>query len=104
MKKIFVSTDHFMIGHIKNLLENQDIACTIKNLHVSNLPAFIPSCEIVPEVWILDDLCYPEAKKIITEAFDFSKKPEGKLWECSNCKEIIEPQFSECWNCGQEKS
>jgi hypothetical protein len=103
MKKVFTSTDHFMIGHIRNLLEIQGIACTIKNLHISNLPAFIPSCEIIPEVWVLNDSDYPVAEKIVSQAFDYSQIPQGEKWECPNCKEIIDPQFSACWNCDQEK-
>lgn len=26
------------------------------------------------------------------------------MWHCSNCKTVLEPQFSACWKCGTERN
>ena len=30
-------------------------------------------------------------------------QPESPPWTCPKCGEAIEPQFTECWNCGASK-
>ena len=103
MKIVYSSNDFLMVGHLKNLLENQGIACILKNEHVSNLPAFIPACEIYPEIWVIDESRNVEAKNVIEEALHSNNTSEGASWECPNCNEVMEPQFSECWSCGESK-
>ena len=104
MKRIYSSNDLLMIGHLKNLLENHDIACILKNEHTSNLPTFTLSSTICPEIWVIDDSRYLEAQNVIEKALHSNKISEETSWRCSKCNEIMEPQFSECWNCGQSKS
>jgi hypothetical protein len=27
----------------------------------------------------------------------------GDPWTCAKCGEVLEPQFSQCWNCGSPR-
>ncbi len=31
------------------------------------------------------------------------KAYQAEPWKCENCSEFIEPQFTACWNCGNER-
>ena len=47
------------------------------------------------------------AIKIISEYFKAStaseKAHQGQPWQCEACSELIEPQFTACWNCGKDR-
>jgi hypothetical protein len=102
MKKVYEALDPLMVGHIKNLLENEGVGCITRNEYLASAAGEIPPSECWLEIWIEDDLQYDDAMKIIKTALtdDF---PSGPAWVCTNCGEENENQFSECWNCGRER-
>ena len=100
MKKIFSHSDRTFVAHIQNILENHGIKTQLKNEHTSsalNIP-IIDSLEL----WINDEVQFEEATEILNKAIN-NPKDEGKPWICTNCKEEIENQFTECWSCGKSK-
>ena len=102
MKKIYASQDKLMVGHIRNLLENQGLVCFTKNEFLTCASGEIPLNECWPEIWIAEDSHYEKAKKIVDEALS-SKYPVGRKWVCPSCGEKHGSQFTECWNCGYGK-
>lgn len=99
MKKLYTLENLPLINHLKNILENNGIACVVKNLYSSGGAAEIPSAQCPPEIWLLYDSQYSEAEKLLNaylQPSQLSKKP----WKCKHCNEIIEPQFTQCWKCG----
>ena len=102
MKKVYEAVDPLMVGHIKNLLENEGISCITKNEYLSSAIGEIPPSEAWLEIWVENDVQYDDAEKIIKNALtdDFLS---GPAWVCTNCGEENENQFSECWNCGRER-
>ncbi|HJP17817.1 MAG TPA: DUF2007 domain-containing protein [Nitrospinota bacterium] len=102
MKKVYASQDKLMVGHIKNLLENEGLTCITKNEHLTAASGEIPLNECWPEVWVADESQYTIAKKIVDKALSY-KTPRGPKWKCSKCGEKHESQFTECWSCGRVK-
>ena len=51
-----------MVGHIRNLLENQGLVCITKNEHLTIASGEIPLNECWPEIWVADYSCYEKAK------------------------------------------
>jgi hypothetical protein len=101
MKKVYEALDPLMVGHFKNLLENEGINCFTKNEFLSSAMGEIPPSECWKEIWIEDDLQYDDAEGIIKAAL--SENPsQGPEWVCPNCGEENEYQFSICWNCSKE--
>lgn len=101
MVKIFSADDRVRVYFLKNILEEQGIACTVKNDHSMSLAGEVPVVECWPELWLLDDDKYPVAKEVVD---DFLVHPEeqGAEWVCQECGERHGAQFTACWNCGWE--
>ena len=98
MKKIYSSQDRLMTGHMKNILENEEIECIIKNEHLSSILGEIPPIECWAEVWIVGDSQYDRAFQIVEEALTDQETIQS-TWICPQCSEELEGQFTECWNC-----
>jgi len=90
-----------MAGHVKSVLEEENIGCLIKNQSLSGAIGELPPIECWPEVWVMDDGDYKRAMELIHSIVSPS---ESKLeaWHCF-CGEIIEGQFTSCWQCGEDK-
>ena len=98
MKLLFSSRQLGDIERIRGVLENADIACTVKNQDLQNLPAGVS----VPELWVMEDDKLAVAQKLIREL-----KPQrewDEQWTCGNCGETLESQFNSCWQCGTAKA
>jgi len=102
MKKVYETLDPLIVGHFKNLLENESIHCVTRNEYLASAAGGIPPSECWYEIWVENDLQYDDAKRIIKTALS-NEFPSGPAWVCPNCGEENEYQFSECWNCGKEK-
>jgi len=103
MKKIYSAKDPLMVSHLKNVLETYGIDCVVKNLYLSSAAGEIPPIECWPELWVMDDARYGEAQAIV-EATLSPLRSVRKPWKCRRCGEELEGQFSECWNCGSDRS
>ena len=103
MKKIYSSQDRLMTGHMKNMLENEEIECVIKNEHLSSILGEIPPIECWTEVWIVDDSQYDRAVQIVEKALAHQEETPQSDWICPQCSEELEGQFTECWNCGASR-
>lgn len=100
MKKIFSHYERFMVWQVKQLLEDNNIPCFIKNEYASGAMGELAPLDVAPEVWLHDDEWQSKAEKLIAEVqHDTVKKPE---WYCQQCKEINDGSFELCWQCGTE--
>jgi hypothetical protein len=54
-------------------------------------------------VWIAEDTLYEQARNVVM-AFSLGEGSTQDSWHCSTCQEQIEPQFTECWKCGTNRS
>ena len=89
------------VGLIKGMLEQDGIACLVKNQNLAGAMGEIPPQECWPELWITDDSDLPLAMKIVDVAL--SPVTDSSVpWHCS-CGEEIDGQFTACWSCNQER-
>lgn len=103
MKRVYSAKDPMMIGHLKNVLATFGIKCIAKNVDLISAAGELPPIECWPEIWVLDDEKFSRAKSILKQTLaplESVKKP----WHCVGCGETLEGQFTECWNCGRERS
>lgn len=103
MKKVYASQDRLMVSHFKNILINEGIPCIIKNDYLTMAMGEIPLNECWLELWVEKDSHRKKAQSIIEETLK-SEVVVGPNWKCLKCGEEIEPQFSECWNCGTKQN
>jgi hypothetical protein len=98
MKKIYSSQNKVILYLLQSRLEEKGIHCFIKNENPP-LAGEIPPMIAWPELWVIDDLQQPNAKKIVQDelAKDTEKRDD---WQCPECSEELENQFDICWKCG----
>ena len=102
MKRVYSSDNVTLAWNVKNVLENSDILCQIRNEFLVSGGGELPINDCLPEVWIVDDEDLIEATRIIENITAVPEKaPE---WTCPNCDEINEGQFAICWKCQMEPS
>jgi Putative prokaryotic signal transducing protein len=103
MKRLHSAKDPLMIGHLKNVLAAVGIKCVARNVDLISAAGELPPVECWPELWVVDDEKFGRAKSVLKKTLaplHSVKKP----WACVGCGETIEGQFSECWNCGRDRS
>lgn len=98
MKKVAVGESLAEIGYLRNMLEQQGIACLLKNEQLAGALGEIPFLECQPELWVLDDAQAEQARRFIHDHEQVDTP--GDAWHCPSCGESNEGQFSLCWQCG----
>jgi hypothetical protein len=98
MRPLYSSHNLLEVHHLKNLLEAEGIRCQIRNELLSRLAGEIPFTECAPQVWLQDECDLERARRIVN---DFGRAPvRAPPWQCAQCGEALEGQFSACWRCG----
>ena len=97
MKRVFSSHDPMLAGYLRTVLEEQGIACLVRNEYLQGGVGELPPTECWPEVWVVEDGQEARARAIVEEIRHTG--PSGEGWRCSACGEWIEPQFGACWRC-----
>jgi hypothetical protein len=95
---------NLLIGqHWVNLLATAGIACELHNRYLNGALGEIPAEQCAPELWLVDDRDEALARRLIDAA---SRGPAAGTpgWRCANCGEMLEPQFTVCWQCGTPRN
>jgi len=99
MHLLYSSLNLHEIHHLKNLLQIEGIRCLIRNELLSRLAGEIPFTECAPQLWLHNEGDLERARQILAE---FGRGTStAPSWQCSNCGETLEGQFSACWHCGK---
>jgi hypothetical protein len=98
MKRVASAESLAEIGHFRNVLEQNGIACTVRNEQLSGALGEVPFLECMPELWVLHDGDAARAEAMLQELR--SDATGGENWRCPKCGEQNESQFAACWNCG----
>lgn len=96
MKLAFRSDSLGEVHHLKNVLEQEGIACIVKNELLRGGLGEIPFLDCMPELWVLDDGALPRALELLERELE---PAEGRPWRCRRCGERNEGQFAVCWKC-----
>ena len=97
-KSLSVAESLALIGHYRNALEQEGIACIIKNELLAGALGEVPFLECLPELWVLRDGDAARAERLIAEL----RLPAvtGPSWRCPQCGEDNDAGFGACWSCG----
>jgi hypothetical protein len=100
MKQLFVAQSLVEVESLKELLGEAGILCTIKNQQTSTLAGAVPFAEVFPELWVLRDEDFDQAKVLMEDrpkTLELTKPP----WTCARCGESHTDEFTACWKCGR---
>lgn|SRR5690554_3751518 len=93
-----------MLGqHWANLLKQAGIACRLTGVHLQGAAGGVPVDQSGPDLWIENPQDREAAMRIIDGWADASSANRPH-WHCDVCGEWMEPQFSECWQCGATRA
>ncbi|MRR36139.1 DUF2007 domain-containing protein [bacterium] len=103
MKKVFIARHPTEAHLVRSLLELECIASEVRGEALYGaLGGLALTTDTLPSVWIQDDSLMEQAMGIVSryEQGLGSHVTIGVLWRCPKCGEMLEPQFSSCWQCG----
>ena len=100
MKLLYTSSNALVVTHLRNLLESEGMECRLKNEFLYSAAGEIPPTETWPELWV-DESDLDRVQTIIDEAL--ADKSDLPKWQCNECKEWSEGQFTACWRCAAER-
>lgn len=101
MKKLYTFdlSERALAGMFRDLLQNEEIKCIVRNEQLFAGLGEIPFVECYPELWVVDEELFPRAQSLLKQ-YMASDDNEHNDWTCSECGEDVEGQFNACWNCG----
>lgn len=102
MKKVYTSDDPLLVAQLRQLLEDNHIACLVRNEFLMGAAGELPLNECWPEIWAVHDAQLDRARELV-EAYLSAADDSAGPWTCGGCGEPIEAVFSQCWNCGVER-
>ncbi|MEM7360691.1 MAG: DUF2007 domain-containing protein [Pseudomonadota bacterium] len=97
MKQVYTNQNIALVGASKSYLEENGIACRIRNEFSSGVMGDMPFADVWPELWVADDN-YTQAKQLIGTMQQ--QTVNGPEWFCHQCKESNPGTFELCWQCG----
>ncbi len=100
MRQLYTSPNTALVNHLRSILDSLGIPCRVRGEFLSAAVGELPPIECWAELWVLDDDRYDEAAEVIRRAAE-DGDVDGVPWTCDGCGERIDPQFGECWKCGQ---
>jgi hypothetical protein len=105
MKKVYIAQDppdaHFVAG----ILQEHGISCEIHGEDLWSARGALPvSPDTLPNIWIKVDNRYEQAEKLVRQIENKTLIANiGGQWQCPNCGEEIEAQYTDCWQCGTSR-
>ncbi len=99
MIKLLRAPNLILAQHWVNLLETAGIPCELHNRYLQGALGDIPASECGPEIWLNDERDTKLAQHLLDQA---RRGPVAgaKPWRCGHCAEMLEAQFTVCWQCG----
>jgi hypothetical protein len=103
MQRVYSSPSTAEAHLVQGYLEQAGVHATVQGGELGGLLGAVPITETYASVWVADEEV--ERAEELVEEFLSSQTAEGgaTLWRCPNCGEELEPQFSDCWNCGTSR-
>lgn len=96
MKQVFTDQNIALVGSVRSYLQDQGIACQLRNEHTSSVMGEVSFFLVWPEIWVADADA-AQALELLKEI----RKPlaQGEDWVCANCQERNPVTFEVCWQC-----
>jgi len=106
MKQVYIAQDPPDAHLLAGILEQYGISCEIRGEELWGARGALPiSQDTLPTIWIHDDDRIEEAKKLVQqyENKTLTANTGNSPWQCPNCCEEIEAQYTDCWQCGTSR-
>jgi len=99
--KLLMRCEHAIAAaHYAGALRAAGIDCEVRNTVLAGALGEIPFLECAPQIWLRSALDEARARELIEQ---LRQPVAGERWTCRQCGEVLEPQFAQCWNCGEER-
>jgi len=103
MELVYVGWNAAEAHLVKGLLQSAGIFAEVRSEILSGVIGEIPmTIESRPSVWVRDE-DLPRAKEILAD-FNRERTENGEAWQCADCGEVLDAQFTDCWRCGAARS
>jgi hypothetical protein len=96
MKRVFRAASLIQVAHARNVLLAAGIHSELRNQYLAGALGDLPMLETWPQLFV-DDSDEQPALRALAHA---ATAPAGDSWNCRECGEVLEPQFTSCWRCG----
>jgi hypothetical protein len=103
VKQVFTAQHSAEAHLVRTLLEAAGIEADVQGEWL--LGNRLEPSSFLPTVWVLDDGEAERAQTIVRQ-YERREPPTGSTgpqWSCPKCGELIEHQFTACWQCGAEQ-
>ncbi len=98
MKRVYRAASLLQVAHARNVLLAAGIRCELRNQYLGGALGEVPMMEAWPQLYVDDD-DEAYARSVLERA---TRPAAGPGWNCPDCGERLEPQFTACWRCGRE--
>jgi hypothetical protein len=98
MRQVHLALDVVEAHFVRGLLEADGINAVVAGDDLCEQPVD----DLWPSVWVVEDTLAEQARNVVMAFLRGEGSPQDS-WHCFTCKEQIEPQFTECWQCGTSR-
>ena len=113
LKKVFFGKDAAEAHFVRGLLEAQGLHPVVLGEILGTARGDLPlSPQTLPSVYVLPEeveAAMPIIQEYVERTYSQGEPGEeeppsaGEPWKCPRCGEMIEAQFTQCWNCLAER-
>jgi hypothetical protein len=101
MRKVYTASDPLQAHVLRGALEAVGVEAQVRGGFLFGARGETPvTVDTAPSVWVPDD-ADDVAVETVLRQFDAKSGPTA-TWRCV-CGELVEAQFSECWNCRRSR-
>ena len=104
MKQVYTAFDVVSAQMMKDYLVSFGIESIVQGDLLIGAVGEIPA-NSYPTVWVLNDDDVEKAEERVKnyEASRPDDQIHNNVWKCLDCDELIEAQFTRCWQCGKDR-
>lgn len=102
MQQIYIARGPAEAHLVKGFLEAAGIVAVVQGENLFGVRGGVPmSSGTEPSVWV-SEADVAQARRLVAE-FQRGARSSATAWRCPNCGEMLEGQFTACWNCGTSR-
>jgi predicted RNA-binding Zn-ribbon protein involved in translation (DUF1610 family) len=106
MKQVYIAQDPADAHFVAGILQEHGISCEVLGEDLWGARgALSVSPDTLPAIWIQDDNRHEQARNLVRqyENKTLTANTGDSPWQCPNCGEEIEAQYTDCWQCGTNR-
>jgi hypothetical protein len=100
MKPLYTARHATEAHLIRGYLESQGVAVIVRGEFLTGGFGELPAD--LCKVWVVDDHEFDHANRLLRRFLqgEAARAHAHERWRCARCDELLEGQFTDCWNCG----